>query len=240
MKVGGIEQIPNHMIRVAEQLRIMNEERKKEREELEKDKALLMQKLDELEAKIAGGGVANNVTVVNNVVINNFNTPNMDHLYEFNTFYKLLATEGVRLPVALIFETYFDPRHPENECVHLLDDKTRRVFMRTGEKWLQYPMDKALEELRNMGYKLAADGLRRYQGNDMPQEQINAVLKHLDIIAKYRPQKYDPDAEKYDKREIEQKLIAEYPASQAHPAVVAERARMKEEIANLLPARKKC
>jgi hypothetical protein len=213
-------------IQALERIRILEEQQKKKDEE----NAALMKKVEELEAKINGGAVTNNVTIVNNVVINNFNTPNVEHLYEFEKFTKLLATEKLRLPIALLFETYFDPRHPENECIHLLDDHTRRVIIRLDNRWIQFPMDKALEELRNIGYHLVANGVRKYDNEHIPAEQKKAIRRYIDIIARYRPQKYDYDAEKADKREIEEKLIAEYPASQAHPAVVAERARMKAEI----------
>lgn len=257
IKNGGLE-ILYDKTKYEELLRIVREETERKIEEKDKKIEEMQMKYDkdivelksmlteiigkkdtvnnnsETNSTINGNVEINNGIVNNNniTIINNLDNPNVDHLFEFERFSKLLAREALRLPVAMLIETFFDPSHPENASVHLLDKETKRVLAMSEGKWIIYAMDKIVDKLRDIGYHLAAEGCRKYGGPDALPEHREVMMKNFEVIKRYKPRKENPDAERADKAEIEQKLFDEYTNSTVHPAVIAEKHRQKIEVSS--------
>jgi hypothetical protein len=247
MKNGGIEAIPDPNIKLAEQIRIMQEEQKRKDEEREKEKEEHKQEMAELRAMMKEmllrqpasgtctvGTIVNGTATVNNVnvVINNYNTPNADHLLEFETFRKMFARADIDLPVEIVLNLYFDPSHPENESVHLIDKETKHVLAKVDGKWNRFTMEKIVEELRDIGYKYAAEGIKKHYSNEAYPDRRAYMISKSNSIAQIKQQKISPKSRDYEQGLIEEKMVEEFNVSAQHPAVVADKERRKQLVSD--------
>jgi hypothetical protein len=215
------------------------EEQRKEKEKYEKDMAELRNMMKEMltqKQQAVGAPINNtlngNVTVNNNitVVINNYNEPKVDHLLEFNTFRKIFGSADNDLPLQMIFQTYFDPSHPENASIHLLDGETKRVLAMANGGWRTFAMDNIILQMREIGYKYAFEGCKLHLDSEV-KEHRDYMQSKGETINKIKRQEYSIRSREYESKEITGKLQDEFIASSKHPAVIAEHARLRREIA---------
>jgi predicted nucleic acid-binding Zn-ribbon protein len=256
MKNGGIAAIPDPNIRLAEQVRILAEElekekegqRQKDEEQRQKDEEQ-RQKDEKIAAEVAeihammkelllrpappangaAGNVTNNIGTQNNIIINNYNTPNMDHLLEFDSLYNTLGKYDIDLPIKMILNAFFDPSHPENAAIHLIDKDIKHVLAKVNDQWNTFRIDKITEELREMGYKYAAEAIRIHCNPEFP-DRCEYIKSKMGIIEKIKHQKISPKSREYELGMIEEKIFSEYDASSQHPAVIADREKKKKAI----------
>lgn len=243
MRNGGIQNLPAQ-IQANERIRILEEEREKEKEdqkkkdeEREREKEEqnkkyneLHAKLDELLARPAANVVNVNNGPVTNIVINNYNTPNIAHLYEFETFRKLFGRSGIDFHIEIILQLYFDPSHPENASVHLIDKETRHVLARVDGTWSTFNMSDIAEKLRELGYQFISDGSNLHRRSGIP-ERVNYIKDKMEVIIDIGKKRINSKSHDYDINLIEKRLFEEFAASSQHPAVIADRERRKREIA---------
>lgn len=243
MKNGGIANIPDPNERLAEQLRIMNEEKEKEKEEQKKDREKLIAEVAELREMMKemllrpqanNAGAVNsgtiNIGTQNNIVINNYNTPNVDHLLEFETFRKMFSRADIDLPVEIALNIYFDPSHPENASVHLIDKETKHVLAKVNGQWNTFTMEKIVDELRDLGYKYAAEGIRMHLGDNAYPDRQNYIKGKVEVFARFKHQKISPKSREYELGMIEEKMFDEFTTSSQHPVVIADKERRKQAI----------
>lgn len=246
VKNGGLNVLYDKT-RYEEQIRIIKEEKDQEIEALEhkmqkmhedhaKQMQEMMERMSKLEQKpTAVNNTVNNVNNVNidnsvTIQINNYDKPNRSHLLEYERFKKMLEHEQLRLPVALVFDIYFDERRPANASVHIVDKETKHVIAMINGRWSTITLEKILMELREIGYNIAAEGYLKYR-NGGTDEQKREIIKHESlVIGALRSNLDDPSHVKCDIQEIEEKLIAEIPRSAVHPAVIMEKERVRQAI----------
>lgn len=255
MKNGGIDLLPEKN-RIDEKLRIIietqekekEEQKKKEEEQKKKDEKHSLE-MEELRALIkemllrppAAGTVnnaatVNNIGTQNNIVINNYNTPNIDHLLEFDNFRKMFGKYDADLPIELMLAIYFDPSHPENASIHLINKETKHIYAKVDDGWNTFKMTDITEKLRDIGYKYAAEAVRMHVNPEFPERRAY-IMQKWPMIERFKHQKISPQVIKYENGLIEQKLDDEFIASSQHPAVIAEVHKKKREV---LAAKNSC
>lgn len=252
IKNGGLNTLADK-VKYEETIRIITEENNRKHEEKDRRMAEIQKSMDEkmaemtkkmeemqkkLEEQAKNPQVVNNIDIVNvtnNLTINNFNSPKYDHLIGFEKLSKMLAYEQLRLPVAIIFEIYFDDSHPENASVHLIDKETKQVIAMVDGNWNIVAMDKILKDMRNLGYLITLRALSKYwQGEESTPERHDQLEKYRDIMAELKS-RYRNEDTRYDYHEIEEKLFNEFENSSNHPAVIVAKEQRK---LNLKEARK--
>lgn len=134
---------------------------KKKKDEME----LLRQRVRELEIQTILNNINNNRTPTNTTNINNIqinNTININahgnedisHLQ--NTIMIMLSHFTQDAITDLISCTYFDPKHPENKTVRILNKKEKWAQIYNGNEWeFRHKKDIILKVLKDSYYKLA-------------------------------------------------------------------------------------
>ena len=228
-------------VKYEEAMRIMQEEHAKEREENGKIFTELRKEMEEMQKEIAelrkntGSTTINNGLVINGngnnvIVINNVSTPSADHLLEFTSFKRMFGLYGRDLPMEIVLNVYFDPSHPENASVHLIDKDTKQVIAMENGVWNTFSMENIIEKMRNAGYNIATNGFRALS-NGASVEHTEFVKKNVEFINKLPEQKASYEVIKWEKGEIEKKLISEYDVSCKHPAVISEHQKRRRAVA---------
>lgn len=246
IKNGGMNMLFDK-VKYEETIRIMQEEHAREREKNERkqeanDRLLteMQKKMEEMEKKMEElqknppQTTINNGPVINGngnnvLVINNVSTPQAEHLLEFNSFRKMLGLYGRDLPMEIVLSVYFDPSHPENASVHLIDKDTKQVIAMENGVWNTFSMENIVEKMRNAGYNIAANGFRSLAGGGSI-EQTEFIKNNIEFIRNLPVHKMSHETIKYESREIEKKLISEYDTSSKHPSVIIEQQRRKRAI----------
>ncbi len=150
IKNGGMNVLADK-VRYEQELRIIIERNK-----------LLEDRVEKLEAERAVGQQINiNNTQINvqNITINNFLKPNLDHLFirgdlQNSLFTKLLKENLVMTPTALVPVLWFNPDKPDNLSVSLVDNVTGLVLVHDGDVWLNCTRDDIVTALRNRAYEI--------------------------------------------------------------------------------------
>lgn len=108
----------------------------------------------------------NNNTVVNTgpvtININSYTTPNADHLLTFKKFNEIFVKEFAGLPVAIVCELYFDPSHPENMSLHLVNKSTGEMLTMCEGNWATKHIDEVSQRMRAVGYEIAERGIKMH------------------------------------------------------------------------------
>lgn len=109
-------------------------------------------------------GVINN-TINNtvNIIINNYTTPNAEHLLTFEKFTEIFKKAFVALPVELVFKLYFDPEHHENMSVHLINKSTGEMLTMCEGNWKTMNIDDVAMKMRSIGYEIAKKGIELHR-----------------------------------------------------------------------------
>jgi hypothetical protein len=112
-----------------------------------------------------------------------------------------------------------------------MDRETKHVLAKANGVWTTFAMDSIAEQLRNLGYKYVAEGIKLHNNSEYP-ERREYILSKLDLIERFKHRKIGIQTKMYEVGLIEEKLGAEFIASSKHPAVIAENTRLKKQIAD--------
>lgn len=189
IKNGGL-QVLHDKVKHEEQMRIRQEENEQKTNNLEKLVLALAEKhkefiteIDILKAEnnklrtggagpvatatngIAAGGDVNIGNTTNNtfnIVVNNYNRPNVEHLKDIDSFAKLLNRELSATPLALVEQFWFDVNHPENISIHLVNKKTGEVLVSVEGKWITDNAQNIIPTMRQIVYEFTQQMMVAY------------------------------------------------------------------------------
>ena len=160
-------------IKMEEKMRVLEEERLREREETQKKllelQAAFTAKIIELEAKLANSqqvnsGPVNNGTVNNdNRTVNNtinilmtpnpYYAPNVDYLLKHaDEVIADVHKHGITLPETLVDSIYFNKNHPENMSVHCINERKGEYYAYGRDGWEFVDADKVADRMRLVTY----------------------------------------------------------------------------------------
>lgn len=174
IKNGGLDKL-HDKVQYEERTRIMQEEHQVELRAMEAKMQFMMEKIEKLEADgLAAAKVSNTINnTVNNINngtivhihVNNYTTPNVDHLLTFDRFNKILRNEFAGLPVGLVSEIYFDKNHQENMSLHLVNKSTGEMIAMSEGNWKTINIDEVARKIRVVGYEIARKGIEMHNKN---------------------------------------------------------------------------
>lgn len=184
IKNGGMEILADN-VRFEQEIRVLKELREKdEKEKKEKDDAIkaqndmikdLMARVDAIEKEkqgkqekqgdkhttIINGDQINNI----NIVINNFDNPNTKFLVNQDDlsssyFVDIYKKNRVQTPLALIPILWYNPEHPENYSIYLVNKSNGEVLIHVDGKWVVNTRDEISKCLRDKAYELTNSTIR--------------------------------------------------------------------------------
>ena len=222
IKNGGLDKLVDK-VKHEEQIRIMQERQEKHDHELQQVRddmkaqlaaqndmfQALMEKMDEMKtqqiavpAVATNNGVIHNGNVINNVNINvnNYTSPNADHLLTFEKFNELFMKEFAGLPIALACRMYFDPSHPENMSLHLINKSTGEMLAMVEGNWSTRNIDEVSEKMRAVGYEIAERGIKMHGRNLKYSDADYVCCNILNNV-------HHPGTTERDLREIKEKIV---------------------------------
>ena len=140
-----------------------------------------------------------------NIAVNNFDKPKLDHLrnfesWNFEDFARLFNHELAGTPLALVEKIWYDPAHPENRSLHLVNKKNGETLVIIDGRWVTDNIARVIPIVRHIVYELTqgmiTDNYARLVNfsNDMAPGFINFNCS-------------DEGAMKRDAEEILQKMI---------------------------------
>jgi Zinc finger, C2H2 type len=118
---------------------------------------------------ISCGNVTNITNNNINVIINNYNKPNIAHLNDIKSFSKLLNYELSGTPMALINKIWYDPDHPENSSIHLVNKKTGESLVIINGKWITENASNIIPVIRQIVYEFTQ----------------NMIMKNFDVLINF-------------------------------------------------------
>jgi Zinc finger, C2H2 type len=231
IKNGGLQTL-HDKVKHEEEIRILKEKQELQVQESKDIKEMMSQmkaKIDALEAQnkelkagtivntgngnINGNVVNNNIVnnTINNTVnihINNYDKPNVEHLKNLDTFKKLFNYEMSGTPIALVEKIWYDPEHPENIAIHLVNKKTGETLVVINGKWVTDNISNIIPMIRHITYELTQ--------SIMVNNFERLITFNNDFVPKFLEQnRKDPGAIKRDCDDILQKMIDGRAISQA-------------------------
>ena len=141
----------------------MNKEReamKKEQHEMRNDIKKLMSLVNK-QNNTTNNTTNNNTHTQNvNIVINNFGNENLDYITE--DYLTKIIKHGPRGSIQkLLRQIYFNPNHPENQCVKIPNKKQPYAKVKSNDKWEFKDKGDVVDTMVNKGYGLIDD---HYEG----------------------------------------------------------------------------
>lgn len=214
VKNGGIQTLYDK-VKYEETIRIMKEEQERkdqERErkdqeqerknqELERKNQELMEEFRKLKEQVEKGNytivnnnnTTNNNNTVNNIiieklVINDYKHANIAHLVDYDVFSKIFKEHWINTPVALVEKIWFDPKHPENISLHLVNKKNGEMLVVKGNKWATDNTTNIIPEIREFTYSLVIEILRHFSERLSADKIINDFNRDVpgDIVVNRR------------------------------------------------------
>jgi Zinc finger, C2H2 type len=130
--------------------------------------------IDNNHHNINGSNNNNNTTnnTINNninITINNYNKPNVEHLKDLKSFSKMLNYELSGTPMALIDKIWYDPEHPENNAIHLVNKKTGETLVVINGKWITESASNIIPVIRQIVYEFTQ----------------NMIMKNFDVLINF-------------------------------------------------------
>lgn len=194
VKNGGLNTLFDK-VKYEETIRIMkeeqaqkNQEQERKNQELERKNQELMEEFRKLKEQVEKGNhtivnnnnttnnTTNNNNTVNNIiieklVINDYNRANITHLVDYDVFSKIFKEHWINTPVALVEKIWFDPKHPENISLHLVNKKNGEMLVVKGNKWVTDNTTNIIPEIREFTYNLVIEILRHF-GKRLSDDKI--------------------------------------------------------------------
>jgi hypothetical protein len=170
IKNGGMEILVDK-VRYEQEIRILKEQRendKKTMEEKNKEKdeqiKLLIEmqraqaeKISALEKSIikpTGNTINNNFNAPINITINNYLKPSLTHLVRDDLFKNTFKQNLVQTPMAIVPLIWFNPEHPENFSIYLVNKSTKETLTYDGANWVVTNADKVTKDVRDRAYEI--------------------------------------------------------------------------------------
>lgn len=148
---------------------------------------------------IAGNN--NNVKTTNNTInINNYNTPSTEYIKNLDKFAEIFKREMAGTPMALVEKIWFDPEHPENSAIHLVNKKNGEILVVIDGRWITENAANIIPVVRHLVYELT-QGMIANNYARLINFSNDMVPKYLELNRK------DEGAIKRDTEEIMQKMI---------------------------------
>lgn len=228
IKNGGLDKL-HDKVKHDEQMRIMKEEF----EQKFSAQAAKMLAIEQEMEKLKAGAIVtakptthntsiNNGTINNiNIIVNNYTSPNADHLLTFSKFNEIFRKEFAGLPVAIVCKLYFDQDHQENMSIHLVNKSTGEMLAMCEGNWKTMSIDEVSQKMRTVGYEIAKRGIEMHKRDFKFSESewiCGNILKNV----------HHPATTEQDIREIKQKIVEsrEITGTVPHIAAKLESARM--------------
>jgi hypothetical protein len=131
----------------------------------------------------------NNTNNTFNIAVNNFDKPKLDHIrnfesWTFEEFARLFNHELAGTPLALVEKIWYDPKHPENRSLHIVNKKNGESLVIIDGKWVTDNISRVIPIVRHIVYELTQGMIKdNYQrlitfANDMAPGFIN--MNHSD------------------------------------------------------------
>lgn len=221
IKNGGLDKL-HGKVKHEEQMRIMQEQHRLELQaikdqmnsEREATAVALASIKEEMEKiKASGSSVAKVNNTINNTVnntvvntgpvtinINSYTSPNADHLLTFGKFNEIFMKEFAGLPVSLVCNLYFDPSHPENMSLHLVNKSTGEMLTMCEGNWKTMSIDDVSAKIRAVGYEIAERGIKMHRKNFKFGDAEYVCGNILGNI-------HRPDTTERDIKEIKDKIV---------------------------------
>lgn len=216
IKNGGLQTL-HDKVKYEENMRIMQEENirnnknlealisimREENAQMHAEMRALRDELRESKQTSAGsttgvsGGVNNGVGVNNGTVnntnntvnVNNYNSPNIDYIKnDFTAFAKLFNRELAGTPIALVEKIWYDPDHPENRALHLVNKKNGETLVIIDGRWVTDNIANIIPVLRHFVYELTQTIMRENSdrlinfSNDMVPAALENARKSERVI----------------------------------------------------------
>jgi Spy/CpxP family protein refolding chaperone len=155
-------------VKYEQKIRILEERDKiREQKDKEKDEQIkqLREEMDALKKAIAHAPNQQNPQTINNnntnnfnapinITINNYLKPNISYLAVDDLFKNTFKENLVQTPMAIIPLIWFNPEHPENFSIYLVNKSTKETLTYTGNKWDVTTADKVTKDVRDRAYAI--------------------------------------------------------------------------------------
>ena len=161
IKNGGMNILADK-VKYEQEIRIL-----KERDIIrEEENQRMKERLDEMERKLAQATITQNPQTINNnnntnnfnapinITINNYLKPNISYLAVDDLFKNTFKENLVQTPMAIIPLIWFNPEHPENFSIYLVNKSTKETLTYTGNKWDVTTADKVTKDVRDRAYAI--------------------------------------------------------------------------------------
>ena len=124
--------------------------------------------------------IGNNSNNTVNIVINNYNKPNIDHLIKLDTFSKLFIDKVVGTPMELISKIWYDPEHLENTSIHLVNKKSGETLVMQNGKWITENIATIIPFMREHVYSITIDMVENNPKRLKPNGNFNDIEVQLE------------------------------------------------------------
>jgi hypothetical protein len=124
----------------------------------------------------------------NNLTINNYNNPSIDHIKKLEVFAAIFRREMAETPIALVEKIWYDPEHPENSALHLVNKKNGELLVVVGGRWITENASNIIPKIRHLVYELTQMILEKNQAqlidfsNDMVPSSLEFARKSERVI----------------------------------------------------------
>ena len=170
IKNGGMEILVDK-VRNEQEIRILREQRENDKKTMEdkfKEKDEQIKQLLELQQAQAaeiedlkkaitlptGNTINNNFNAPINITINNYLKPSLSHLGKNNLFTNTFKQNLVQTPMAIVPLIWFNPEHPENFSIYLVNKSTKETLTYDGTNWVVTNADKVTKDVRDRAYEI--------------------------------------------------------------------------------------
>ena len=150
---------------------------------------LLNEKIEKLQP-------SNNTTNNDNrtIIINNYNTPNYEHLLKCvdgkNEFIDIFNEKLVQTPMELVSNIWFNPEHPENLSIYLVNKSTKEVHVIVDNKWVTDTCSSIADKVRILAYDITIE--------IMDSESIKERLARIDIVNRIKNNQTDKISDEWE------------------------------------------
>ena len=206
IKNGGLQTL-HDKVKYEETIRIIHEERKQDQKKFEEMMSVMKSVIDSQNIIISelrtglfanihtpvnhagngnttfNGGINTVDNSVNTININNYNNPNIEHLKQLDVFAEIFRREMAETPIALVEKIWYDPDHPENSAIHLVNKKNGEVLVVIDGRWITENAANIIPKIRHLVYELTQNILEKNQtklinfSNDMVPESLEFARK---------------------------------------------------------------
>lgn len=127
-------------------------------------------------------------STTNNLTINNYNNPSIDHIKNLEVFAAIFRREMAETPIALVEKIWYDPEHPENSALHLVNKKNGELLVVVGGRWITENASNIIPKIRHLVYELTQMILEKNQAqlidfsNDMVPSSLEFARKSERVI----------------------------------------------------------